>query len=77
MDAGPSHAIRFVGIEKVSAATYGAASRYTAVELRRCIEPIVYEELKVYDIMLSEGFCASDMPNRPRKPCTRPEMPRR
>ncbi len=33
----------------------GDSLRYAALELRRCIEAIVYEKLKVYDILLPEG----------------------
>ena len=29
--------------------------RYAALELRRCMEAIVYEKLKVYDVLLPEG----------------------
>src|ERR1019366_6532542 len=32
-----------------------ASLRYAALELRRCIEAIVYEKLKVYDILLPVG----------------------
>jgi hypothetical protein len=30
----------------------GESLRYAALELRRCIEAIVYEKLKLYDILL-------------------------
>lgn len=33
----------------------GDSLRYAALELRRCIEAVVYEKLKVYNILLPEG----------------------